>query len=250
MEFSPRVVAEERVLTAVVLAAALAAALLERRSPVAAAVREGRSYEFALTETAGAGRSAASAHLLPAARTLWVVGADPLEAKRALVPVRPSAWRTLGDVPPLDRALLIIELARMSPDRVHAAWPAETQADRLILEGAIALAPAGPPATPTAEVLNGSSVSGVAAAVRRRLRDRGIDVLESGNAPEIHAHTVVYDRVARPAAALQVLAALGCPSAEAVTRVDSKRLVDASVVVGEDCAADLRKPLAAETEKN
>ncbi|HEX7603527.1 MAG TPA: LytR C-terminal domain-containing protein, partial [Polyangiaceae bacterium] len=67
------------------------------------------------------------------------------------------------------------------------------------------------------------------------LRSRGVDVLTTGSAGS-RARTVVYDRVGDFSRAERMRAALGCPSARTVTRLDPSRAVDVSIVLGGDCA--------------
>jgi hypothetical protein len=47
---------------------------------------------------------------------------------------------------------------------------------------------------------------------------------------------LVYDRVGSFARAERVRAALGCPAARTVTRLDPSRAVDVSIALGDDCA--------------
>jgi hypothetical protein len=46
----------------------------------------------------------------------------------------------------------------------------------------------------------------------------------------------VYDRIGDFERAAKVQAALGCPSARAITRLDPSRAVDVSIELGDDCA--------------
>jgi hypothetical protein len=87
----------------------------------------------------------------------------------------------------------------------------------------------------TVEVLNATPKSGVANRITKVLRSRGGDVMSTGNAASPQARTVVYDRIGRPELAARVRRMLGCASAEAVTQIDAKRLVDVSVVLADDC---------------
>jgi hypothetical protein len=80
------------------------------------------------------------------------------------------------------------------------------------------------------EVLNASSVQGLARRATFFLRDRGFDVVESGNAAEKHDSTIVLDRSHNPEWARLVANALGgVPVAEAP---DSTHYVDVTVLVG------------------
>lgn len=80
------------------------------------------------------------------------------------------------------------------------------------------------------EVLNASSVQGLARRATFHLRDRGFDVVESGNAAEKHDSTIVLDRSHNPEWARLVANAMGgAPVAEAP---DSTLYVDVTVLVG------------------
>ncbi len=80
------------------------------------------------------------------------------------------------------------------------------------------------------EVLNASSVQGLARRATFYLRDRGFDVVESGNAGEKHDSTIVLDRSHNPEWARLVANAMGgVPVAEAP---DSTLYVDVTVLVG------------------
>jgi hypothetical protein len=80
------------------------------------------------------------------------------------------------------------------------------------------------------EVLNASSVQGLARRATFYLRDRGFDVVESGNSAEKHDSTIVLDRSHNPEWARLVANAMGgAPVAEAP---DSTLYVDVTVLVG------------------
>ncbi len=80
------------------------------------------------------------------------------------------------------------------------------------------------------EVLNASTVQGLARRATFHLRDRGFDVVESGNAPEKHDSTIVLDRSHNPEWARLVANAMGgAPVAEAA---DSTHYVDVTVLIG------------------
>ena len=86
----------------------------------------------------------------------------------------------------------------------------------------------------TVEILNSTQRKGVASQATKILRSKGADVVSTANAAA-QPRTVVYDRIGRPEFAAKVRRMLGCPSAEAVTQIDAKRLVDVSVVLAGDC---------------
>ncbi|MDE2491708.1 MAG: LytR C-terminal domain-containing protein, partial [Elusimicrobia bacterium] len=86
-----------------------------------------------------------------------------------------------------------------------------------------------------AEVLNGTGVQGLAARAAKMLRLRGVDVLTVGST-SARRRTLVYDRLGDFRDAARVLAALGCRDARAATRQDPTRVVDVSVLLGDDCA--------------
>jgi hypothetical protein len=85
------------------------------------------------------------------------------------------------------------------------------------------------------EVLNGAGAPGLASRAAKILRSKGVDVLTTGSAPS-RARTLVYDRVGDFARAEKARAALGCPTARSVTRLDPSRAVDVSIALGADCA--------------
>lgn len=91
-----------------------------------------------------------------------------------------------------------------------------------------ARAPAG--AHIRVEVLNASHVSGLARRATFHLRDEGFDVVESGNAPSLRDSTLVIDRTGHSDWARLVAHAMG--GATVVTRLDSSRYVDVSVLIG------------------
>lgn len=83
------------------------------------------------------------------------------------------------------------------------------------------------------EVLNASGRAGLAAEVRRILRDQGFDVVDIGNAQGFAPDTsLVLDRVGRMDAARQVADALGIRRVYA--RPDPNLYLDATVVLGRD----------------
>jgi LytR cell envelope-related transcriptional attenuator len=80
------------------------------------------------------------------------------------------------------------------------------------------------------EVLNATSVRGLARRATLHLRDRGFDVVDLGNADSTRDSTLVLDRSGHPAWARLVSDALG--GARVETRPDSSRYVDVTVLLG------------------
>jgi hypothetical protein len=81
------------------------------------------------------------------------------------------------------------------------------------------------------EVLNATRTKGLARRATLYLRDRGFDVVGSGNVSEQRATTIVYDRSSHPAWARLVARAMNAPVA---TRPDSSRYLDVTVLIGAD----------------
>jgi hypothetical protein len=80
------------------------------------------------------------------------------------------------------------------------------------------------------QVLNATSVRGLARRATLHLRDRGFDVLEIGTATEQLDSTLVLDRSGHPAWAARVADALG--GARVESRPDSSRYLDVTVLLG------------------
>jgi len=80
------------------------------------------------------------------------------------------------------------------------------------------------------EVLNASSVRGLARRAMLHLRDRGFDVLEMGTSAEQLDSTLVLDRSGHPEWAKRVAQALG--GARVETRPDTSRYLDVTVLLG------------------
>ena len=80
------------------------------------------------------------------------------------------------------------------------------------------------------QVLNATSVRGLARRATIHLRDRGFDVVEMGTSPEQHDSTLVLDRSGHPEWARRVADALGGARVEA--RPDTSRYLDVTVLVG------------------
>jgi hypothetical protein len=81
------------------------------------------------------------------------------------------------------------------------------------------------------EVLNATKTKGLARRATLYLRDRGFDVVGSGNVSEQRAATVVDDRSSHPEWARLVGRAMNAP---VVARPDSSRYLDVTVLIGAD----------------
>jgi hypothetical protein len=81
------------------------------------------------------------------------------------------------------------------------------------------------------EVLNATKTQGLARRATLYLRDRGFDVVGSGNVTEQRATTIVYDRSSHPEWARLVGRAMHAPVA---ARPDSSRYLDVTVLLGAD----------------
>ena len=79
------------------------------------------------------------------------------------------------------------------------------------------------------EVLNATKTKGLARRATLYLRDRGFDVVGSGNVTEQRTTTIVYDRSSHPEWARLVALAMNAP---VVSRPDSSRYLDATVLLG------------------
>jgi hypothetical protein len=80
------------------------------------------------------------------------------------------------------------------------------------------------------QVLNATSVRGLARRATLHLRDRGFDVLEIGTALEQRDSTLVLDRSGNPDRAKRVADALG--GARVESRPDTSRYLDVTVLLG------------------
>ena len=81
------------------------------------------------------------------------------------------------------------------------------------------------------QVLNATSVRGLARRATTHLRDRGFDVLEIGTSAEQLDSTLVLDRSGKPERAKRVAEALG-PGTRVESRPDSSRYLDVTVLLG------------------
>jgi len=84
----------------------------------------------------------------------------------------------------------------------------------------------------TVEVYNASQHSGAALEVTRLLRIKGFDVVKWGNYNTIQKKTIVIDRVGDIRAAQKIAGTL--QTEEIFTRFDTRRLIDITVIIGED----------------
>ena len=80
------------------------------------------------------------------------------------------------------------------------------------------------------EVLNATTVRGLARRATMHLRDRGFDVVEIGTSHEQRESTLVLDRSGHPEWAKNVADALG--GAQVESRPDSSRYLDVTVLLG------------------
>lgn len=81
------------------------------------------------------------------------------------------------------------------------------------------------------EVLNATKTRGLARRATVYLRDRGFDVVGSGNVSEQRTTSIVYDRSGHPDWARLVGRAMNAP---VVVRPDSSRYLDVTVLIGAD----------------
>jgi hypothetical protein len=144
-----------------------------------------------------------------------------------------SRWQTLGlFVTLLAVAALVGSLAWGVWEHFRApaaATPAPAPAESTRR----AAAPAG---RVRVQVLNATPTHGLARVATNVLRDRGFDVVETGNAPRgTPPASIVIDRVGNLAAARQAAGALGIGRVE--TRRDAGLLLDVTVVLGSDWKA-------------
>lgn len=146
-----------------------------------------------------------------------------------------SRWHTLGlFVTLLAVAALVGSLAfgmwqHFSRGPASAAVPPAAPA----VDARPAAAPAG---RVKVQVLNATPTHGLARVATNVLRDRGFDVVETGNAPRgTPPSSVVIDRVGNLEAARQAADALGITRVE--TRRDAGLLLDVTVVLGSDWRA-------------
>lgn len=148
---------------------------------------------------------------------------------------RASRWQTLG---------LFVTLLAVAALVGSLAWGVWAHFHAPSAPMPVAPSAAGPPRAPAAaptgrvrvQVLNATPTHGLAREATRVLRDRGFDVVETGNAPRgTPPLSTVLDRVGNLEQARQAADALG------ITRVDTRRdpnlLLDVTVVLGSDWKA-------------
>ena len=83
------------------------------------------------------------------------------------------------------------------------------------------------------EILNATATPRLAQGATRLLRDRGFDVVSTGNSPQRRESTLVLDRTNHPEWARLVASVLGKGTAVEL-RPDTSRYVDVSVLLGAD----------------
>ncbi|MEO7041228.1 MAG: LytR C-terminal domain-containing protein [Gemmatimonadaceae bacterium] len=79
------------------------------------------------------------------------------------------------------------------------------------------------------EILNASRIHGAARSATLLLRQRGYDVVASGNAGQLQDATVVLDRSNHPEWAELIAKAIG---GKALSKPDTSRYLDATVILG------------------
>lgn len=85
------------------------------------------------------------------------------------------------------------------------------------------------------EVLNGAGVDHLASQTTEFLRDRGFDVVDTGNAATFsHERSVVIDRVGDLESARRVARALDIPPERVRQEVRDDYYLDASIIIGHD----------------
>lgn len=129
------------------------------------------------------------------------------------------------------RIVLLVLVLVALPAGIYAAVSHRTGADtipRTVVASPDSRAPDG--VRIRVEVRNASTVQGLARRAIFHLRDRGFDVVESGNAAEKHDSTIVLDRSHKPEWARLVANAMG--GAPVVEAPDSAHYVDVTVLIG------------------
>ena len=178
--------------------------------------------------------------------------ASPAAGGRPAFPA-PPFWRTSGlmlesSLPVFERFLLWSELRKIPLENTWVAqWPmtrkgsAWTTADKEaadLLAGLAASPARQSSARPvTVEVLNATQEGRLAEKATRRLRERGFDVVNVGNASMRSEKTCILDRTGVFLSAQRVYRSLGWPQAQAWTQMNLERLVDVTVILGADFTA-------------
>ncbi len=142
-----------------------------------------------------------------------------------------------GDKAAFDALLLILELRSVPLDGLAPALLPEDADAPVFLAGAFAaqFEPRNNEKAIVVEILNGTSIRGLAAQATKVLRLKGLDVVSIGRTPHPRLQTAIYDRTGDFERAARTRVALGCRSAFAATRIDAMRGVDVSVELGDDC---------------
>lgn len=151
---------------------------------------------------------------------------------------RPAGASTGGRLQTVGLFVALLAVAALVASLVWGVW------DRLHPSSASAPPPSARAAAPDdasrplgrvrVQVLNASGIPGQAKRAMELLRDRGFDVVETGNAPRTFSPqtSLVLDRLNQPEAARQVAAAAGI--ARTLTRADTTLQVEATVILGRD----------------
>lgn len=171
-----------------------------------------------------------------AARALKARGRSPRDLW-ALVR-HAAAGLSRGDKAAADALLLALELRLTTLEGLEPAMLPEDAAAPVFLARAFTARPEpqNDEKAIVVEVLNGTNSAGLAAQAAKILRLQGMDAMVMGQTPRPRSRTVIYDRIGDFDRTARVRAALDCPTAIAMTRIDALRGVDASVELGGDCA--------------
>lgn len=85
------------------------------------------------------------------------------------------------------------------------------------------------------EVMNGTSISGLASNLTEHLRSHGFDVVETGNhSNQSVEKTVILDRVGNLDASEQVAVALGLTNDRIAEELKPEYFIDATIIIGAD----------------
>ncbi len=124
----------------------------------------------------------------------------------------------------------------------HFHRPTPASVDAPVAADPARPAPAPPPGRVRVQVLNATSTHGLARTATDVLRDRGFDVVETGNAPRGSdpGVSLVVDRVGNREMAQQAADALGITRVE--TRRDTALMLDVTVILGRDWRAPAARP--------